>query len=76
MTKIMKTTQTLILSLATWVFALSSCATARLAATTVPASRWSEQKANDWYAAQPWLVGADYINASAINQIEMWSADT
>lgn len=72
----MKTTQTLILSLATLVFALSSCSTARLAATTVPASRWSEQKANDWYAAQSWLVGADYINASAINQIEMWSADT
>lgn len=39
-------------------------------------SRWSEQKANDWYAAQPWLVGSDYINRDAINQLEMWQADT
>ena len=23
--------------------------------------RWSEQKANDWYAQQPWLVGSNYI---------------
>ena len=41
----------------------------------VPA-RWSPQAANDWYARQPWLVGANYIPASAINQLEMWQADT
>jgi hypothetical protein len=39
-------------------------------------SRWSDQKANDWYAHQPWLVGSDYINRDAINQLEMWQADT
>ena len=38
--------------------------------------RWSEQKANDWYAQQPWLVGSNYIPKSAINQLEMWQADT
>ena len=38
--------------------------------------RWSEQKANDWYKQQPWLVGANYIPKSAINQLEMWQADT
>ena len=26
--------------------------------------------------AQPWLVGANYVPASAINQLEMWQADT
>jgi hypothetical protein len=39
-------------------------------------TRWPEQKANDWYAQQPWLVGANYIPASAINQLEMWQAET
>ena len=38
--------------------------------------RWSEQKANGWYAQQPWLVGSDYINRGAINQLEMWQAAT
>ena len=34
--------------------------------------RWSEEKANDWYYAQDWAVGCDYISSNAINQIEMW----
>src|SRR5271156_4475017 len=34
--------------------------------------RWSEQKANDWYAQQPWLVGSNYVPKSAINELEMW----
>jgi hypothetical protein len=38
--------------------------------------RWPEKKANDWYARQPWLVGSDYIPANAINELEMWQADT
>ena len=41
-----------------------------------PAARWSEAKANDWYAKQPWLVGSNYIPATAINELEMWQADT
>ncbi len=40
------------------------------------AQRWSEEKANAWYKDLPWMAGADYINASSINQIEMWSKDT
>ena len=39
-------------------------------------ARWTEQKANDWYAEQPWLVGSNYIPATAVNQLEMWQADT
>jgi hypothetical protein len=39
-------------------------------------SRWTEQRANDWYAQQPWLVGSNYIPATAINELEMWQADT
>jgi hypothetical protein len=31
-------------------------------------ARWSDQKANSWYAQQPWLVGSNYVPKSAINQ--------
>lgn len=41
-----------------------------------PPARWSEARANDWYRAQPWLVGANYIPATAINELEMWQAST
>ena len=41
-----------------------------------PVERWSEQATKDWYAKQPWLVGANYIPASAINELEMWQADS
>jgi GH35 family endo-1,4-beta-xylanase len=37
---------------------------------------WPAEKANAWYAKQPWLVGSNYITSSAINQLEMWQADT
>jgi len=39
-------------------------------------TRWTEQQANDWYKKQPWLIGANYIPATAINQLEMWQADS
>jgi hypothetical protein len=38
--------------------------------------RWTETAANAWYAKQPWLVGSNYIPATAINELEMWQADT
>jgi len=41
-----------------------------------PQQRWTEKAANDWYRKQPWLVGSNYIPATAINQLEMWQADT
>src|SRR5229473_2268076 len=39
-------------------------------------NRWSEKEAADWSAKQPWLVGSNYIPANAINELEMWQADT
>ena len=38
--------------------------------------RWPEKSADDWYQEQPWLVGSNYIPATAINELEMWQADT
>lgn len=37
---------------------------------------WSVAKANEWYKSHQWLTGANYIPANAINQLEMWQADT
>ena len=41
-----------------------------------PAERWSEEKANEWMDAQGWIVGCNYVPSTAINQIEMWQAET
>jgi Cellulase (glycosyl hydrolase family 5) len=45
-------------------------------ASAEEAGRWSPDRASRWYQAQGWLVGANYIPASAINQFEMFQADT
>ena len=37
---------------------------------------WTPSQANAWYDKQPWLVGANYNPSTAINQLEMWQADT
>lgn len=47
------------------------------ALTALPqAARWTEPQARDWYAKQPWLVGANYVPATAINELEMWQEST
>jgi hypothetical protein len=37
---------------------------------------WSPERAHTWYRAQGWLVGANYITSTAINQLEMFQPDT
>ncbi len=39
-------------------------------------TRWTAAQANAWYAKEPFLVGANYAPANAINELEMWQADT
>ncbi|MDP9128246.1 MAG: cellulase family glycosylhydrolase [Pseudomonadota bacterium] len=38
--------------------------------------RWSTKKAHLWYSSQPWLFGSNYTPATAVNQLEMWQAET
>lgn len=47
-----------------------------IAAVAAPSVKWTDQEANDWYAKQPWLVGSNFNPASAINELEMWQADS
>jgi len=40
------------------------------------AARWTQAQADAWYAKQQWLVGANYTTSNAINQLEMFQAET
>jgi hypothetical protein len=39
-------------------------------------AQWTENQANTWYAQQPRPVGANFLPSNAINELEMWQADT
>nr|WP_231855552.1 cellulase family glycosylhydrolase [Tsukamurella pseudospumae] len=41
-----------------------------------PTTRWTPERAQQWRAQNPWMVGANYINANAGNQFEMFQAQT
>jgi hypothetical protein len=62
---------TLVIGVITLVGAIAAGSQSSLAA-----ERWTAEQANKWYDAQPWLVGCNFAPNSAINQLEMWQADT
>ncbi len=37
---------------------------------------WTKEQANGWYQQQGWLRGCNFIPSTAINQLEMWQAET
>ncbi len=39
-------------------------------------SRWTVAEAKEWHCRQPWIVGCNFLPGSAINQLEMWQAET
>lgn len=41
-----------------------------------PREIWSVEKANAWYKTKGWLRGSDFIPSTAINQLEMWQAES
>lgn len=44
--------------------------------TLAQGKKWTEKQANDWYKNQPFLVGSNFNPANAINELEMWQADS
>src|SRR5919108_4298609 len=50
--------------------------TATMTALASDSGRWSDEKAKQWYSSQPWLVGSNFLPSTAINELEMWQADT
>lgn len=59
-------------ALVLWLLAVSGV----FAQPSANSERWTEQRANSWYAQQPWLIGSNYIPSDASNELEMWQADT
>ena len=39
-------------------------------------TQWTIEQANEWGKRQPWRVGANFLPSSAINQLEMWQAES
>lgn len=37
---------------------------------------WTKEQANEWYKQWGWLRGCNFIPSTAINQLEMWQAET
>lgn len=37
---------------------------------------WTKEQANNWYKNWGWLRGSDFLPSTAINQLEMWQAET
>lgn len=46
------------------------------ATPAIAAGQWSPEKAEKWYGRQPWLIGCNFLPSTAVNDIEMWQADT
>jgi len=44
--------------------------------TASESRRWSAEEANDWQSKQPWVVGCNFLPSTAINQLEMWQAES
>jgi hypothetical protein len=43
-------------------------------ATEIIGQPWSSEKAHAWYNQQKWIIGANFLPSTAINQLEMWQA--
>ena len=44
--------------------------------TSALSQRWSEEKAIKWYNSYAWMAGTNFAPSTAINQLEMWQAET
>ena len=62
--------------------AMASCSSKTTTSSSVHSlatpgrTRWSAAETSQWYEKQPWLVGSNFLPSSAINQLEMWQAES
>ncbi|MBQ6141444.1 MAG: 1,4-beta-xylanase, partial [Kiritimatiellae bacterium] len=53
--------------------AFTAFALATSAALAAPRTGpWTKEQAWEWYNAQPWIRGCNYMPASAANRYDMW----
>ena len=58
-----------------------ACAAVLIAGCTgpedqAPAAQWTVEQAQDWAQDHGWLVGCNFSPSTAINQLEMWQAES
>nr|MCR5751101.1 hypothetical protein [Kiritimatiellia bacterium] len=55
--------------------ALFAVAAAALTAAAEPRTGpWTKEQAWEWYKAQPWIRGCNYMPASCANRVDQWQA--
>jgi hypothetical protein len=62
--------------LAAFALLVASLPVAQAQQTPVTGQHWTEAQASAWYAQQPWPVGANFLPSTAINELEMWQAES
>jgi hypothetical protein len=72
--KLKTITSAFLVSLLIFIFSCQSGTKTKEGKTS--SERWSMEKAAGWSKSLPWLRGCDFIPSSAINQLEMWQAET
>ena len=68
----MKTKKTIFLLLIS-VLMISQC---KKQSVIKAREKWTNEQANSWYQQQGWPRGCNFIPSTAINQLEMWQAET
>jgi hypothetical protein len=38
--------------------------------------QWTPEQASEWGSHQPWRAGSNFVPSTAVNQLEMWQAET
>lgn len=61
--------------IASLILSVCSCKSEK-AENVKAAERWTVEKAKEWGATKPWKAGANFLPSTAINQLEMWQAET
>lgn len=56
-----------------WTALLASAA---LTSSLAAAGQWTPEESRAWAAKLPWIVGCNFTPSTAINQLEMWQAET
>lgn len=55
---------------------LTGCGTVSRDAAGPQGRQWTPAESQAWQSSRPWLVGCNFIPSTAVNQLEMWQADT
>lgn len=66
----------LLISFSTGVEAQKTRSQKTTLVAAAPGKVWSAEKAHAWYNSHRWLTGANFLPSNAINQLEMWQAET